>query len=392
MNKKMTLTDLAEALSGNREISENFLREFINVLVKNLKEDNTVKLKNFGVFKVVKVGERESVDVNTGEKIIIPAHQKITFSPDKKLKESVNKPFELFEPVLLGEGVEIDMSDVESLRKEVSEDITTISQEKSASKADERIEAPIIPSIPSGGGGPRTLLPDPMGTSARGASMRPKRGDNLLYMICVAVVLLLGVGFYYYVIRGDDVQLEDATVLQPDSAMLLEEDSLAFENTDTSVVAYDTAVSDEVPQGASVVEKVEQERMQQIAQEEAAKREQAAQERAKLVADRKSNVVTKEQIRQEAAKATSSAAKQPSTQSKSVVVKAGDTFRTLALQHYGSKDFWGYIYQANKGKVKSPNSLSQGVTLVIPSAASLGIDANNPASISKAKALGAKLK
>ncbi len=434
MNKKLSLADLAEILSENQEISEDFLREFINVLVKNLKEDGAVKLKNFGVFKVVKVGERESVDVNTGEKIIISAHQKITFSPDKKLKDAVNKPFSVFEPVLLEEGVEIDMSDADEGVVPAIEDVV---QNENNNNWVEDGKSSITPTDES----PKQTFV----INDKPVIIMPKserRRENLLYIACVCAVLLIAGGFYYFVIRGSDVQLEDATILQPDSALLMEEDSLSAENP---YFAQENGTepknSNEQQQEMSVVEKAKQERLQQLAQEDAAKRAQAAEERAKLMEERnrisrgsKSDATVKQeqptpevkptsaelqskpasapkaqssesvtqppksvaafkQNSQTSAVTTAKAESKPavSGQAKSVVVKSGDTFRTLALQHYGSKEFWGYIYQANKAKVANPNSLSQGVTLVIPSATSLGIDANNASSVSKAKALGAKL-
>lgn len=75
----------------------------------------------------------------------------------------------------------------------------------------------------------------------------------------------------------------------------------------------------------------------------------------------------------------------------SVVTKDGDTFRVLALKYYGSKEFWGYIYEANKSLFPNPNRLLKGVSVVIPDAKSLEIDANNPASIEKARELGRKI-
>lgn len=74
-----------------------------------------------------------------------------------------------------------------------------------------------------------------------------------------------------------------------------------------------------------------------------------------------------------------------------VEVKYGDTFRTLALKYYGHKDFWIYIYQANKDKVPNPNILQIGVRITIPTAASMGIDASSVQSIQKARALADSL-
>jgi len=71
-------------------------------------------------------------------------------------------------------------------------------------------------------------------------------------------------------------------------------------------------------------------------------------------------------------------------------VKPGETFRILALKHYGSKDFWVYIFLANKSEIPHPNKLNYGKTVIIPSASSLGIDANNPNSVADAIELGCK--
>lgn len=71
-------------------------------------------------------------------------------------------------------------------------------------------------------------------------------------------------------------------------------------------------------------------------------------------------------------------------------VQAGETFRTLALNHYGDKEFWVYIYLANKAANPDPNKLNAGKKVVIPSANSLSIDSKNPESLTKAKQLAHK--
>lgn len=72
------------------------------------------------------------------------------------------------------------------------------------------------------------------------------------------------------------------------------------------------------------------------------------------------------------------------------VVKPGDTFRTLALKHYGSKEFWVYIYLANRSKIPHPNKLRYGAAVAIPPASLLAIDASDPSSVAKAIELGRK--
>ena len=88
--------------------AEHFVVGIISTLNEGLRLDKLVKVKGFGTFKVVDVKERESVDVNTGERIVIEGRSKIAFTPDSVMKDLVNKPFSQFETVVLNEGVTFD--------------------------------------------------------------------------------------------------------------------------------------------------------------------------------------------------------------------------------------------------------------------------------------------
>ena len=87
------------------------MQEFIAVVSEGVYNDKLVKVKGLGTFKIIRVEERASVSVNSGERFVIPSHYKFTFTPDKELKELVNKPFSLFDTVELNE--EVDFSDVD---------------------------------------------------------------------------------------------------------------------------------------------------------------------------------------------------------------------------------------------------------------------------------------
>ena len=88
--------------------AEVFIRKMFDVIDEGLKNDKQVKIKWFGTFKVQAVKDRESVDVNTGERIVIEGRDKISFTPDSILKEIINKPFAQFETVLVNDGVDFD--------------------------------------------------------------------------------------------------------------------------------------------------------------------------------------------------------------------------------------------------------------------------------------------
>lgn len=112
---KISLSDLAQRLAEKSGISlqdaELFIRKMFDVANEGLQSDKLVKMKWLGTFKVMAVKDRESVDVNTGERIIIEGRDKISFTPDNILKEIVNKPFAQFETIVVNDGVDFDEID-----------------------------------------------------------------------------------------------------------------------------------------------------------------------------------------------------------------------------------------------------------------------------------------
>ena len=111
-----TLKDIARIIADRYDMtqqdSEQFISTTFDVIKDQLTHDDIVKIKGLGTFKIQTVPERSSVDVNTGAKIVIDSHDRITFTPDNSMKDSVNKPFAHFETVQLNDGVVFD--DLES--------------------------------------------------------------------------------------------------------------------------------------------------------------------------------------------------------------------------------------------------------------------------------------
>lgn len=108
MEKKLSVLNLAEELAEKSSITasqaEGFVRAFFDVLADGLAQDDIVKVKGWGTFKLSAVMGRESVDVNTGERIVIKGYRKVTFLPETALKERINKPFAQFETTELNDG------------------------------------------------------------------------------------------------------------------------------------------------------------------------------------------------------------------------------------------------------------------------------------------------
>ena len=114
MNKS-SLSVLAKAVASKRGLTqaeaERFIATMFEVAGAGIQEDKLLKMKWLGTFKITSVKDRESVDVNTGERILIEGRDKISFTPDNILKEIVNKPFAQFETVVVNDGV--DFSDID---------------------------------------------------------------------------------------------------------------------------------------------------------------------------------------------------------------------------------------------------------------------------------------
>lgn len=112
---KSNISRLAKSISSKRGLTqaeaERFVSKMFEVANEGLHEDKLLKIKWLGTFKVTPVKDRESVDVNTGERIVIEGRDKISFTPDNILKEIVNKPFAQFETVVVNDGV--DFSDID---------------------------------------------------------------------------------------------------------------------------------------------------------------------------------------------------------------------------------------------------------------------------------------
>ena len=107
---KLNVFDLSGVLMsknglGDKE-SRRFVKAIFDVIQECLDEEKVVKVKGLGTFKIIEVDDRESINVNTGERVLIEGHSKLTFTPDSVMKEIVNKPFSQFETVILNDGVD----------------------------------------------------------------------------------------------------------------------------------------------------------------------------------------------------------------------------------------------------------------------------------------------
>lgn len=158
---KLTIQDVARILTEKNGLTQReanqFATEMFGVILQHLQQDEQVKVKGLGTFKIINVEARESVSVRTGERVVIDSHSKVTFTPDATMKELVNRPFSQFETVVLNEGVEFsdlnvqddDADEEEESRVEPAESASPIedaqpevvSEEQPESVSEEQLES-----------------------------------------------------------------------------------------------------------------------------------------------------------------------------------------------------------------------------------------------------------
>ena len=104
MNERLTIQNLVDLLVSRHGVPQKdadvFVREFFLLIEQALENDQYVKIKGLGTFKLIGVNSRESVNINTGERIKIEGHTKISFTPDPSLRDIINRPFSHFETVV----------------------------------------------------------------------------------------------------------------------------------------------------------------------------------------------------------------------------------------------------------------------------------------------------
>ena len=419
MNERLSLQDLIDLLAKKQEITkkdaESFLREFIVVISENIENNEPVKIKDFGVFKLVKVNARRSVDVNTGEAIEIAAHYKLSFTPDKSLKEAINRPFAHFESVVLEEGVSFD-----NIEKEEIFEL----------EADE----------------PESIIDD----KPEGAGGQPSEGVAISSMTLQDIVNTQDVTEHI----GETVPPVDETTevelpeeIAPEEPQSPPTDNISFvadiEYQQTEIIE---ALTPRLPEEkASQESKEDMEAIQ-------AKREKASKKRRRLISlgffifliiagffvgglyfqeiakyltegpvgENTKTTIAEHKSPDEAIFMSDSSATDKtdslsthidtipnqieatektietglnttSTALATITIEPGSTLRNIALKYYGHKSFWVYIYKENKDKIKNINNVPLGTKLVIPFPVKYGINPQDKASVDTAKQMEQKL-
>ena len=184
MKKKLLLQDISDLLvqpgHAGKKDADNFVRAFFDIVEQGLLEDQFVKIKGLGTFKLVSVSDRESVNINTGERFQISGHTKISFTPDNAMKELINRPFSHFEAVDLSEDTdtaEFDLIDQEIARMEQEARSEEAETEVPDSNTGDRAEAEAA--VPDELAEEEDILPEETPATGQPRTIVTPQSDNL---------------------------------------------------------------------------------------------------------------------------------------------------------------------------------------------------------------------
>ena len=352
---KLTIQDIAKVLvekSGLTQKEANkFATEMFSIIQQRLEEDELVKIKGFGTFKIINVEARESVSVRTGERVMIDSHAKVTFTPDTVMKELVNKPFSQFETVVLNDGVEFD--DVpEDNEEDVApvEDVVNLVEESPVVEMAQVDETPQVEEKPQVEE-PQVEEPQveetPMVTLAEDEPVEEEPVEEesswKKWLLAAAVVLILmglsAYGGYYYAMQKMSAQKTETAEIKKDEVAIPEKP------VDSVAVAKDTVV-------AAPVEVAQTE----VKAEEPAKKEETVKQEVKEPAEEPDPYAAKdERVRLGAYRIVGTA--------EEVKVLPGQTFYSICRAHLGP-DMQCYVEVYNN-LPKDPK-IKEGQVIKIP--------------------------
>lgn len=383
MNEKISFPDLVGLLSSKMNITkkeaETFLKEFFTVSTEVITSGEELRINGLGLFKPIWVEARGSINIQTGEPVEIPGHYKLSFIPDKVLREAVNAPFSSFSVEVLNDHVPIEdmtavpsqdidenndicntenveLQDSKEIREKEEEDEPIepaheyIQEDKSAdeessestvsSQEIEKFQEEIIQ--PESETKVEEKEEDCYEDYLRKSASRKSFWWGVLSAFGIIIICLAG-GIFF---MGNDspyvVKIGEYTLSLGKQSI----DSRPMNNNPESVV---------LPENKDTLSEMEK------------------------------DSVLKDSV------ISASPLAAPEVKPVIETIRSGVFLTTLARKYFGHKAFWVYIYEENKDVIKNPNQVPIGTRLTIPSASKYDIDANNMTSVEKAKALAAKI-
>lgn len=433
MSEKVTLNSLAERLAPAFGLTsaeaEVLIKSYFDIIGETLLNGDNVKVKGLGTFKAVGIEARESVDVNTGQRMLIPGHRRAVFTPEKALAERVNAPFAAFEAVELSD--EISEADLDEAGKagnvsvpvavenkepndetetvyealsdpEPEKDIVSVAVEETASEPKpeqyaesdtEAVQAKDSVEVAEEEDTPKDVTSEEVTETSSSVDedvqeqtetfhftndfepeyvdndeyVGQRRNNNFFKGFLIGVVSMLAVLVAFWCWYRFAPENFDNIFGRPNE--IPSQDATIVAASPKQIIAKADPTDSEA-------EKVDNQQETEMTAESADEQE--------LDVEKEASVPTE----------PSDANKQDNVKSKAPVYDTISKTRfltTMARDHYGSYHLWPYIYMENSNILGHPDRIKPGTRIVIPPAEKYGINANDKACIAKAKKLGVEI-
>lgn len=369
MNNKITFPDLvqlvAESTNTSQRMSELFLKELFATISQALMAGEEVTIKNLGTFGFAKVSARQSVSVHSGERIEIPSHEKLVFTPAKALADAINKPFAAFEAIELSDEMSDEMlqridqgnsADTEEL-PQVHEQTTDEYPTPESEIDNDKPEVPVA----------QPLMPPPFDSGSQEPELEQE--------------------------TEDEIEAEPSAALGFAAPAQTEVTPSDVENNAANIESGTEADN-------TLVEHIEQAKGG-IARQSFIKGLLTGIAATLLLAgivwvawnSGRNSALADIQPDTTQHAATSDTPPPPAEvkDEKAAEPMVTDTCSTtmylskMSQKHYGKPDFWIYIYEENKDKIADPNNVPPGTVVIVPPADKYGIDPNDKSSIDRAR-------
>ena len=314
-NKKVSLQELTDTIvaqsGATKRFTESFLRELVQVIQEYLEKDGVVKVKGLGTFKLIWNEPRKSVDVSTGNTIVLPGHYKVTFMPDNEVKEKINAPYAHLETVMGGAEVISEVEEVDEVTESPIESPTHQITE-SPERSDVDTNSPT-----------HQLTESPIES--------PSKKKWWVIMVVLMLLCLLGAAGYYW-----------------KDLLLPQRNTPVASQTKVPVVVVQIDTIDDVITDTIAADKWEQEKTTL---------EKDSTPVIEAPVDTIVELTLENYTYQDALNAPVR---------DTVTVIDGSRLTMVAYRAFGHKAFWVYVYDANRNVLTSPNAVEKGMKLVIP--------------------------
>lgn len=322
-NKKISLQELTDTIAAqsgfSKRFTESFLRELVLVIQENLEKDGIVKVKGLGTFKLIWNESRKSVDVSTGDSIVLPGHYKVSFVADATVKQQINAPYAHLDTVMGGAEIisEVEDEDKGELRVEKGE-----SNELQDELMNAEINSPThqITASPErseiNSESPNNQITESPARSDSNSASPSKKKWWVVMVILMLLCLLGAAGFYWrnILIPQQNTMLPSqikapVVVVRVDTAEQVLKDTLDV----SDAVKEDTVAVPELTLDTYTYQDALNAPVREV-----------------------------------------------------VTVIDGSRLTMVAYRAFGHKAFWVYVYDANRKVLQSPNAVEKGMQLVIP--------------------------